>query len=949
MCPKASTKRYKSERALVLHMTQFPQCEAFSRSMISDGTGGWESSNRHTTTALKASVDLRRDYLNPYDHHLHGNINGPLAVTDSGLTSQEAGNSNIDGVENNPVTDFVDDDEGSNPFIDGMCDNWHNNAGAPSFSYTNDLKWTVALLKIVDDIKATDGAFGKILLWAREAASAQYSFYPQGGMSRNKNVENLVNSMENAKHLLPSVYTVPITEEANGPSVDVIAFDFVPQLLSLLQNRDIMTKENLLIDLQNDPLARYKSPGNLRGEALSGQVYQDAYRRLITDPKRQLFVPIIQWVDRTHVTGDGRFSLKPYMFSPAIFTEKFRRTFPAWGFHGYLPKEKASSAQNRGKKEGDNIRSYHAQLRAILSTFSTANSRLLGVELPIGPNGSMLKCDIVTCLLYVIQDIQEGDSLCGRFAPHTSKIQRQCRGCNVSFEKLDDPSVPCVYVEAARMHEISQSNDEQLRQKWSQHRVDNAFNHVVIADPVRGIMGATPTEIMHVFRNGMIAIVTYLVLENVPDSKKAALDSMAVRFHKRHRQTCRKLYPATDFSNGITNLTKISAAERYGLVFLFVILSTYDEGWQILDTTLQKKTTTNLRKVLELFEAMLCFDAWLRMPTFWSVDHEQQGKLDAVASIRKLMQMCKSRIPTDKSARWHFPKFHELLHIVEDIVRFGAPINYSAERPESLLIPAAKQPGRRSQKRHDGSSYERQAAQRLSASFMIATVYNKIFVSNPNKWEDDGESVSSNDGSDSDASNSCTTSISSSRAYSISQSTGQATFATSTTTIDINGALNFNVHWTSRTKKDLLTVPLPLLAFMYQQFGATVHFCTEYRRAEHIFRCHPCFQSDGPIYDWMKIRFEDKTYPSRLAAVVICKESPSEPYQLVVQCTTQETGTKSVLLTEWFMSDTYYVVSPDAIDAPCFVIETTDDNSKVQETLPIEDWPGCFTHLYETM
>ena len=120
MCPKASTKRYKSERALVLHMTQFPQCEAFSRSRISDSTGGWESSNRHTTTALKASVDLRRDYLNPYDHHLHGNINGPLAVMDSGLTSQEAGNSNIDGFENNPVTDFVDGDEGSNPFIDGV-------------------------------------------------------------------------------------------------------------------------------------------------------------------------------------------------------------------------------------------------------------------------------------------------------------------------------------------------------------------------------------------------------------------------------------------------------------------------------------------------------------------------------------------------------------------------------------------------------------------------------------------------------------------------------------------------------------------------------------------------------------------------------------------------------------------------------------------------------------
>ena len=84
---------------------------------------------------------------------------------------------------------------------------------------------------------------------------------------------------------------VPIMEEqANGPTVDVIAFDFVPQLLSLLQNRDIMTKENLLLDLQNDPLARYKSPGNLRGEALSGQVYQDAYRRLITERSQEAIV-----------------------------------------------------------------------------------------------------------------------------------------------------------------------------------------------------------------------------------------------------------------------------------------------------------------------------------------------------------------------------------------------------------------------------------------------------------------------------------------------------------------------------------------------------------------------------------------------------------------------------------------------------------------------------------
>ena len=73
-------------------------------------------------------------------------------------------------------------------------------------------------------------------------------------------------------------------------------------------------------------------------------------------------------------------------------------------------------------------------------------------------------------------------------------------------------------------------------------------------------------------------------------SSLTSLDAIAVHFHKTHRQTYRKKYPATDFSNGITNLTKISASERLGLVFLFVILAQYDEGWAILNTALLAST-----------------------------------------------------------------------------------------------------------------------------------------------------------------------------------------------------------------------------------------------------------------------------------------------------------------------------------------------------------------------
>jgi hypothetical protein len=70
----------------------------------------------------------------------------------------------------------------------------------------------------------------------------------------------------------------------HGPSVDVVTYEFAPQMLSLLQNKTLMTANNLLIDLI-DPIQPYSSPnGRLLGEAISGTaVYWHAYQRLINN------------------------------------------------------------------------------------------------------------------------------------------------------------------------------------------------------------------------------------------------------------------------------------------------------------------------------------------------------------------------------------------------------------------------------------------------------------------------------------------------------------------------------------------------------------------------------------------------------------------------------------------------------------------------------------------
>ena len=300
-----------------------------------------------------------------------------------------------------------------------------------------------------------------------------------------------------------------------------------------------MTRDNLLIDVHN-PLLPYTSPDGVQGDALSGQVYQDAYCCLVTNPQRQLFVPIIQWINQMSVTGNDQFSLKPYMLTPAIFTESFRCTIQAWWYHGFLPKPKTSSAQNQTFKLGHNIRNYHAQLQVVLSSFRTSSSRLQNVQIPLGLTGSM-NVNIITCILFVIHDMlegifvihdmQEGDALCGCYGPHTPQIQCHYRSCNVSYTQLDSPFFTCCYLLATPMAMIAAGKNKAIRTRWLQHVAHNAFQDVLLADPVQGIFGATPVKTVHAFCKGLIEHVTFLVLDNIPVSCKAALDTLVVQFH----------------------------------------------------------------------------------------------------------------------------------------------------------------------------------------------------------------------------------------------------------------------------------------------------------------------------------------------------------------------------------------------------------------------------------
>ena len=123
--------------------------------------------------------------------------------------------------------------------------------------------------------------------------------------------------------------------EDHDKAQDIICFDFVPALLSLLQDESLMVVENLVIN-KDCPLPMYVPSNSKVGEANSGSRYQELYQEL-AQGKGQLLVPIIMYLDGTAIDSKGHIEICPVSFTTYLFREKSRRDGNFWRLFGYVP------------------------------------------------------------------------------------------------------------------------------------------------------------------------------------------------------------------------------------------------------------------------------------------------------------------------------------------------------------------------------------------------------------------------------------------------------------------------------------------------------------------------------------------------------------------------------------------------------------------------------------
>ena len=234
--------------------------------------------------------------------------------------------------------------------------------------FTTSQKCVTSLMYLLDEMGCPDYGFQVIMEWARKCFEAGFDFNPKC-KTRLGNLNWMYAALHNAEQMLPHLESIELPEPLpNVTTMNVICYDFVPQLLSILQNKEMMCANNLVLD-PNNPLAMYKPHDGRLGEALSGSVYQDMYHRLVSNPSKQLLCPLICYTDGTQIDSLSRFGVEPFLFTPAVLSHAARCKADAWRPLGYVQHLKSNLKSDKHKlSSSGKARNYHAQLEAMLKS-----------------------------------------------------------------------------------------------------------------------------------------------------------------------------------------------------------------------------------------------------------------------------------------------------------------------------------------------------------------------------------------------------------------------------------------------------------------------------------------------------------------------------------------------------------------------------------------------------
>ena len=734
--------------------------------------------------------------------------------------------------------------------------------------------------------------------------------------SRASLIANIKNNHKFLQQMEPIIKNVNLD---GGNVVEVVTFDFMAMLTSLLNDKKCMQDDNLTFP-GNCPYNKPIETG-VRGEFHTGQWYRDVWNER-WEKQGDFVLGIIFFIDKTFTDVYGRLSLLPIQFTLSIFNINTRTKFHAWRPLGYINDMKAinelSSSDIRSDLRSErNLNNFHAVLKVVLESFKkTQEDGPISYRLNFRSDSYYL--NLIPIVGPIIGDSEEHDTLVGRYGCY-NKVQRICRYCDCSFEDSDNPHVNYVYTEREDITGLMTNNNieqgRELLNNISYHYLNNAFDGLDFGNDKRGLHGLCPAEILHCVRLGLFKMSVQCFFKMMQPRFKTEMDKLLNVMSKQFSHQSDRDVPRTSFKFVISDLTKITAGEWTGILLLLTSALLTRCGRQIWRDAGNTDSVKN--EFIKLFERLLIIEKWLQDTDGYKLEELEDVKQKMLKFLEQYKKICRRK----EGNEMRILKYHMMTHVVDDIIRLGLPQNVNGGPCESNFIPQ-KREAKRTQRRAD--TFLKQIASRIHENLVIAHAMEEDIFADDNITLKNTENIP----------------------------VGGSRFI-----IQLDSLKKIpEITW-KRNRVEKQSYDKDLIKFIFESLSMeendTIHCFTEHKVNGRIFRADPSYRGQESWNDWVTVVWqkEDDIQVLILARIhffIDCTEKIYNPPKFISNMVVEGGQIYAVIsslkeeqptargVSKLFLQGNiykeqdelmYYVVSVDTMDENALVLHDVEENN----------------------
>ena len=570
----------------------------------------------------------------------------------------------------------------------------------------------VRLLHLLKVKNAPMNAYDSVMHWHLKEAglildSQSVSDYP-GYISRNTMMKRLIRRY-NYDNKMPFRKTVRLP--ASGSLVRITCHDARATYQRLLTDPRHRAKDYLYFD--RNPLAPPPEDLGHVADLNTGKAFYDTYQKLVEEEGQQL-MPVPLYSDGTAVSHFHDMEIMQVNMTLGIFTREARTKPHCWAPLGYV--EKVHEQGGRGRdilKEANHVdtqddyasvdeeesvveeefvgqnnnQDLHAMISVILQSFIDVQDSgfMWDAQDPVTGEATP-DIHYKPFVPFVRVDGKEADSFCGKYG-NWHNTQHICRKCHIPLQECDDHLANYRLKTVTEIRNLVEKGDLQGLRAISQTYLTNAFHQVRFSlGNDHGIHGSCPSEMLHAFLLGMFKYLRDIFFEYIGNDSEGAkqINALSKLYSKMLSRQSDRTMPGGSFTKGI-KVGKLMAKDYRGVLVVILAMLRSTKGREILQGYKNFRKESDLNDWILLVESMLEWESYLNEP---QMEKEHLKRLKK--KHRYMMYLMRKIAQRNTGMGLKLSKFHMILHLVEDIIEFGVPLETDTSANESMHKPSKK-------------------------------------------------------------------------------------------------------------------------------------------------------------------------------------------------------------------------------------------------------------------